>query len=284
LLKDVPERQHKELYSENEVGDKIFLAACSDEKSEVEFVVKTIKDLIGKPISRRDGRKEGLTYKDFVILSRKRILGHKFASGLKAHGTPVVFVGDSNLFAMPVARDFMCFLRIAMDPERSGMEITRLMILAGVTEHNIAEINRIAKKKSYNDPTDIDFVFDTLKQYSTLNVTQTHTLKEIANLIENLITLAHKSSLSDLVYKVIMSISGIYIQSLISNKPEDQRNRLILKELHKISSEFESLSPHSSLSEFISHLMLMGEFDIELDQGQEMDSLLLSVTHLMEQI
>ena len=84
---------------------------------------------------------------------------------------------------MPIVKDFMCFLMIAKDPGRSGMEITRLMILAGITEQNISEINRIAKKKSYTDSTDIDFVFDTLKNYYTLNVTQKHSLKEMVNLI-----------------------------------------------------------------------------------------------------
>ena len=39
----------------------------------------------------------------------------------------------------------------------------------------------------------------------------------------------------------------------------------------KIASEFESLNPHGTLGEFISHLSLMGEFDIELEEGYEFD-------------
>lgn len=214
LLEAVSDRQPKKLFSENEEGDKIVLKVCSNENSEVEFVVKTIKDLIGKPINRRDGSKEPLTYKDFVILTRKKILGQKFANGLKAHGIPVIFIGESNLFATPVVKDFMCFLYIANDPARSGMEMTRLMSLSAVTEQNIAEINRIAKKRAYSDPTDIDFVFETLKESASLNVTQKHTLNELRNQFEKLIDLRDSFSLSDLVYKVITSISGIYKQLL----------------------------------------------------------------------
>ncbi len=271
LLDDVPERQPKKLYSENEEGNKILLGSCSNENSQVEFVVRKISDLVGKIFTMRDGNKRALTYKDFVILSRKKILGQKFANGLKAHGIPAVYVGNSNLFAMPIVKDFISYLMIAKDPERSGMEITRLMLLAGISEQNISEINRMAKKKSYTDSTDIDFVYDTLKNYYALNVTQKHTLKEIINLIQNLTSLINAASLTEVVYEVIMSISGIYKQSLISNKPEDQRNRLILKEIHKISSEFESLNPHGSLAEFISHLMLMGEFDIDVEEGYEFE-------------
>ena len=230
LLEAVPERQPKKLFSENEEGDKIVLGVCSNENSEVEFVVKTIYDLIGKPINRRDGSKGHLTYKDFVILTRKKILGQKFANGLKAQGIPVLFTGESNLFATPLVKDFMCFLHVANDPARSGMEITRLMVLSGITEQNIAEINRIAKKRAYSDPTDVDFVFETLKEFADLNVTQKHTLSELLNQFEKLINLRNSCSLSDLVYKVITSISGFYKEALISNTPENRRTRLVLKE------------------------------------------------------
>ena len=247
------------------------MTICSNEKSEVEFVAKTIKNLIGKPVKRRDGSDENLTYKDFVILSRKKILGEKFAKGLKAHGIPVIFVGESNVFAIPFVKDFMCFLKVANAPGKSGMEMTRLMTLSRITEQNIAELNRISKKKAYSDPTDIDFVFETLKDYLNLDVSQKHTLKEFLTQIENLIRHYNTSSLSEFVHKVIMSISGIYKQAVISNSPENRRIRLILKELQRIATEFETLNPHGSLSEFISHLTLMGEFDIELDEGYEFE-------------
>jgi DNA helicase-2/ATP-dependent DNA helicase PcrA len=146
------------------------------------------------------------------------------------------------------------------------------MTLAGITEGNIALINKAAKKKAYNDPTDIDYVFSTLKGASALSVTQKHSLTEIQILINKLIEISNKSTLSDFVYNVIMHISGLYKQSLVNNNPEDRRNRVILKELHKISSEFESLNPHGSLSDFISHLTLLGEFDLELDEGNETEN------------
>ena len=66
-------------------------------------------------------------------------------------------------------------------------------------------------------------------------------------------------------------LSGLYKQSLISDSPADRRNRLILKELNKISLEFESLNPHANVSDFISHLSLMGEFEIEIEEGTETD-------------
>ncbi len=272
LLEIVPERQPKKLFTENEDGEQITLGVCSNENSEVEFVAKTISSLIGKSIKRRDGSNGVLTYKDFAILSRKKILGQKFANALKARGIPIIFSGESNLFAMPVVKDFLSFLRIADDPGRSGMDITRLMTLSGITEQNIAEINRIAKKMAYSDPTDIDFVFETLKNSTNLNVTQKHTLKELRNQLDKLIVIRNSLPLGELVYKTLMSISGLYKQALISNTPENRRIRLILQELYTIASEFESINPHSSLGEFISHLSLMENFDIEIEDEHKFDN------------
>ena len=47
---------------------------------------------------------------------------------------------------------------------------------------------------------------------------------------------------------------------------------MILKELYKIASEFESINPHSSLGEFISHLSLMEKFEIEIEDEYEFDN------------
>jgi DNA helicase-2/ATP-dependent DNA helicase PcrA len=269
LFANIKDRLPKVIHSNNEIGEKVSVILCEDEPSEVEFVVNKIKELIGNSIKRRDNSSNALSFKDFAIMSRKREFGQKFVNGLKAHGIPVFSSSESNLFANPIIRDFIAYLKIASDPGRSGLEITKLMTHLGVTEENIAKINRAAKKRAYSDSTDIDFVYDTIKNCQVLNVSQVDTLKEIGQQIQELVNIANSSSLSDLVYKIIVSVSGLYKQSLVSNTSNDRRNRLILKELYKISLDYESLNPHSIVSDFITHLLLMGKFDIELSEGNE---------------
>jgi len=76
-------RQEKHLYSKNEQGDKISVVKCSNESAEVEWVVKKIKELVGKPIKRRDGSEKSLDFNDFTILSRRRMDGKKVCKCLK---------------------------------------------------------------------------------------------------------------------------------------------------------------------------------------------------------
>lgn len=271
LLEELPERQQKKLKSEHEEGDKVTLAQCNNESAEVEFVVKTIKELLGKKIQRRDGTDDPLTYRDFVILSRRKAEGKKFAKALKAHGLPTNFIGESNIFSSPIIRDMMAFLRIANKPTTSGIEIVRLMKNHGISEINIAKINHIAMKKAREDPTDIDFVFETLKNCSEINVTQKDEIKELAEQIQKIIDLENKSTISEMVYQIMMSVSDLYKRLLQSDTPENRRNQLILKEFYNISIEYESLNPQGELNDFINYLSLMGQFDIELKEGMEGD-------------
>ncbi|MDF2427978.1 MAG: ATP-dependent helicase, partial [Nitrosopumilus sp.] len=142
LLDKLPNRQPKNLFSKNEKGDKIIIATCENETSEVEFVVQRINELIGKAVQRRDSREPPLDYKDIIILARRKQEGKKFASALKAHGIPSTFIGESNIFSSPVIRDLMAYLNIANNPGTSGIEINRLMKSHGITERNLAIINQ----------------------------------------------------------------------------------------------------------------------------------------------
>nr|RZD43062.1 MAG: hypothetical protein CXT78_08600 [Nitrososphaerota archaeon] len=99
IVSNIDERQKKSLFSKNIEGEKVKVCICTNENAEVEYVVKTIKELLGKPITREDGEEGVISYSDIAILSRSRKSGVKFVKSLKAHGLPADFVGSDNLFA-----------------------------------------------------------------------------------------------------------------------------------------------------------------------------------------
>ncbi len=271
LLSGVQKRQPKDLFSENEDGDKVVVAGCSTEAAEVEFVVGKIRELLGKPLKRRDGTESPATYRDFVILSRKKMEGRKFSKALKAYGIPSVYVGEANIFAAPIVRDLMAYLKVASCPTTAGVEITRLMKGHGITEQNIARINHAARKKAREDPTDMDFVLETLAACDLPGVTQKDECAELAEQIKKICELESKATISEFVHKVMMSVSDLYKRTVLSDSPENRRNRLLLNELYRIALEYESLNPHGTLDDFLKYLSLMGQFDIELAEGNETD-------------
>jgi DNA helicase II / ATP-dependent DNA helicase PcrA len=265
----VPDRQEKKLFTENEEGSKVVVAACSTESAEVEFAVTKIKEMLGKAIKRRDGSESPLTYKDFVILARRKLEGKKFAKALKAYGIPTVYAGEANIFAAPVIKDLMAYLRIAGSPTKAGVEIARLMKRHGLTEQNVARINHAAKKRARDDPTDMDYVLDSLRNCCDFGVTQNDECAELAEQVQKVCDLESETTISQFVYKVMTSLSDLYKRSIQKDTPENRRNQLLLKEMYSIAIEYESLNPQGTLEDYIKYLTLMEQFDLELEEGQE---------------
>ena len=260
-------RQEKNLYSENEQGEKITVIKCSNESAEVEWVVKKIKELFGKPIKRRDGSEKPLDYNDFAILSRRRMDGKKFANALKGLGIPAIFTGESDIFSSPIVRDLMANLKIARSPTTAGIEINRLLKNHGISDHNIAKINHIARKKAYDDPTDIDFVLETMQNASKLDISQKEEIQDLVKQIERVIKTANSTSISNLVYQIMMSISDLFQRAVADDSLQNRRYQGLLKEIYKIALDYESLNPDATLAQFIKYLYEIGKFELDLDEG-----------------
>lgn len=311
LLDPVPNRVSKGLFSENEDGGKVIVARCATDAAEIDFVVNKIKnDLLGKELKRRDGTVSPITYRDIAVLSRRRLEGIKFARAIKAHGLPCTFIGEARIFSTPVIRDLLAYLRVADDPLGNGIEIARIMINHGVTEQNVKIINHAAKAKARelvkridrtesvvsakDEDTDnnrnygTDFVYDVMEQLvadpdsSPVSqvITQKDLIKDIVYQIRAIVELRNRSPVDQFVFELVMSKTDLYKRTLNDSSEESIRNRLILHEFLKIAQEFEAIAKRPTLKDFLDHLNLMSDFDIEIRQGEEeADSIIVTTIH-----
>lgn len=280
LLKDVPNRQQKELYSENEDGNKVCVIKCSNDMAEVEFVVNKIKELVGTSITRRDGTQKPLSYRDFAVLSRRRLDGKKFAQTLNAYGIPATFVGEANIFNSSTGRDLIGYLDIANDPTKSGIAIFRLLKNNGISEQNIARINQEARNRKWKSKTDSDFVYDVLMDLNIPELDQLDELFDISSLLQKLTGLQHQKTVSESVFDVMMSITDLYKNATQDDSLESRKKQAILKEIYNLSLEFESQSKNGTLGEFIDYIRLLGEFDVALEENTEIqDAVQVSTIH-----
>ena len=279
LVSNIEERQKKDLFSKHKSGEKIKVRACSNENAEVEYVVKTIKDLLGKPIVHEDGTKGTISYSDIAILARSRKSGVKFVKSLKAHGLPADFVGSDNLFASPIVKDVMAYLAIVNCPANAGREIARLLKNHGITEYNIAKINHYGEQISDSDNPGVDYVLKSLQEITKQDTTQNKEILEFGDVLKQLSELS-KYRPSDVIYKIIMSISGLYKKSILDNSIENRVNQILLKEIYTFALEYEILYPEENLTDFISYLNYLFRFDLELpEELEDEDSILVTTIH-----
>jgi DNA helicase II / ATP-dependent DNA helicase PcrA len=266
LLDPIQKRVKKSLFSEEEEGDPVTVIRTPTDDGEVEYTVQCIQKLLDKPLKRRDGTTKPITYKDIAILSRRKIEGQKFAKTLKSFGIPATFVGESNIFSSPVILDLLSFLKIANSPSSSGAELFRLMKSHGISERNIAVITNAAHKKArYVYDGQDDYVLEILRKFGEFKITQKTEIQELIEQIDNVIELSNRSMVSELVYKIMMSYSDIYKKSLNSEKASDKKNLILLNKFYEIAQEYQDIYPEQPLSDFIEHVSILGEFDIEIE-------------------
>ncbi len=268
LLEPIPDREKKSLFSKEEEGDQVKVIRTPTESGQVEFVVETIRKLLDKPLKRRDGTTSPITYKDIAILSRRKAEGQKFTKVLKQFGIPAAFVGESNIFSNPVILDLISFLKIANSPTTTGADLFRLLKGHGISEQNIAVLTNAAHEKARHlYEGDEDFVLDTVRKYKDHNITQKTEVGELLEQIDTVIDLANHSTVSELVYKIMMSISGLYKKSLQSDKTSDKKNLILLNKFYELAQEYQDIFPEEPLSDFLIHVSILGNFEIEISEA-----------------
>jgi len=159
----------------------------------------------------------------------------------------------------------LSFLKITSSPLSSGAEVFRLLKSHGVVEKNIAVITHAAHKKARHvyDGQD-DYVLDTLRKFDEFDITQKEEIKELIEQIDNIITFSSTATISQLVYKIMMSYSDIYKKSIYSEKIQDKKNIILLNKFYEITQEFQDIYSDEPLSEFLIHVSILGEFEIEI--------------------
>ena len=157
------------------------------------------------------------------------------------------------------------FLKITSSPLSSGAEVFRLLKSQGVAEKNIAVITHAAHKKArYVYDGQDDYVLDTLRKFDEFDITQKEEIKELIEQIDNIISFSSTATISQLVYKIMMSYSDIYKKSIYSEKIQDKKNIILLNKFYEITQEFQDIYSDEPLSEFLIHVSILGEFEIEV--------------------
>ncbi len=199
-------------------------------------------------------------------MSRRKVEGQKFTKSLRSFGIPATFIGETNIFTSPAILDLVSFLNIANSPTTSGAEIYRLLKSHGISEQNIAVLTNAAHKKARHIYAgEQDFVLDTIKKVQEFDVTQTSEITELIEQIDKVVEISNHSTISELVYKIMFNVSDLYKKSVNSDKAFDKKNILLLNKFYEIAQEYQDIYPINPLSDFLEHISIISNFEIEIE-------------------
>ena len=265
-------------HTENEDGEKINLVFTDTDKAQAEYVARSIRDLLGSRVRRRDNTESPIRYRDVAVLTRRKAEGSKMAHELRLHGIPAVFVGNTDIRSNQVILDLVAHIRIMHSPETAGMDIFRILRNNRITEQNIATIYDAARRKSHDAGSDSrdDFVMRTMRECGRLEITQKMAISDIVRHLDDMAEESNGMGIGDLVLKVAGEDSDAY-KKLLSKG--DTGNIQVLNKFCGIAMEYQDVFPSHVLGDFLQYLPSLNQNGIETEDEEPEDAVNVMTMH-----
>ena len=235
VIKNNKERKDKNLWTENEEGNKIRYHRATDEKEEALYVEEQIKELLNK----------GVKEKDIAILYRTNAQSRNMEEALLRENIPYKVVGSFYFYNRKEIKDLIAYLKLIYN---TNDDINLLRIInvpkRGIGLKTIENLQNKANMLGVS-------LFEAIDSGKEL---------EFKRLIEKLIAIKENTTLTDLVDQVL-DLSGIRSE-LKSEKTIEADIRLEnLEEFKSITKNFEEQTGYVSLEEFLMEISLVSDIE-----------------------
>ena len=257
------ERQiHKDVFSENEQGERLTLKPAYSDKEEAMIVCNDIK---------RIRRQEQCEYSDFAILYRTNAQSRSFEEQMRKDGIPYRIYGGLSFYQRKEIKDVIAYFRVVANP--NDEEALRRIInypARGIGDTTVGKIVETANLHNVSLWQVIaqPMVFDLKLSSGTLAK-----LEAFKTLVGGWINRIGDEDAYVLGHSIIME-SGISKDIYSSNNPEDLSRQENLEEFLSGMQDFvesrkeEGREQEIGLSDFLQEVALLTDLDSEGDEDQ----------------
>lgn len=263
------ERQiHKDVFSENEVGECLTLKPAYSDKEEAMIVCNDIK---------RIRRQEKCEFSDFAILYRTNAQSRSFEEQMRKDGIPYRIYGGLSFYQRKEIKDVIAYFRVVVNP--NDEEALRRIInypARGIGDTTVGKIVETANRHQVSlwQVIQQPIVFDLNLAKGTLTK-----LEAFKTLIEGWSMRVEQEDAYELGHSIIME-SGISKDIYSSSNPEDLSRQENLEEFLGGMQDFvetrkeEDRENETGLSDFLQEVALLTDLDSDDDKEQPKVSLM----------
>ena len=233
VIKNNVYKKDKNLWTENETGEKINYYRGYDEVDEAFYLIRKIKELV----------KNGVSYADIAILYRTNTQSRVFEENLLKENIPYRIVGSFYFYSRKEIKDLIAYLRLIHNPDD---DISLLRVIntpkRGIGLKSIAKLENISS--TYNTS-----IFSSITEGKEL---------EFKNIILELQQKASEVTLTELI-DLVLDKTGMK-KALQDEKTLEADIRLEnLEEFKSITKTFEEKEGIISLEDFLLEIALVSD-------------------------
>ncbi|MGM0845173.1 MAG: DNA helicase PcrA [Bacillota bacterium] len=258
-------RKAKNLWTENDQGEKITYYRGDSEQSEAQFVAGKIKEMT-------DGGKR--KFSEFAILYRTNAQSRVMEEVLLKSNIEYSIVGGIKFYDRKEIKDILAYLRLIANPDddislRRVINVPKRGIGSGSLDKiaNYAQMNDLSMMQALEEA---DFI--------GLSPKITKSVIEFKELVKGYTTMQEYLSVTELVEEIIEK-SG-YREMLKVEKSIEAQSRLEnIDEFLSVTKSFEESNDDKSLVAFLTDLALVADIDKLDDDEKPQDAVILMTLH-----
>ena len=241
VIKNNRERKDKNLWSNNEEGDKIKYKLVDNEKEEAKDVAEEIKKLLDK----------GIKEEDIAVIYRTNAQSRVVEEYMLKNNIKYKVVGSFYFYNRKEIKDLLCYLRL-INNHKDDVSILRVINTPkrGIGEKTIDNLTTIAESNG-------TCIYDAISSGKEL---------EFKKLIEHLKEYSENASLTELVDEVLDK-SGMKKELSSSKLLEDEIRLENLNEFKSITQSYEEEYGTASLDDFLEEISLVSDMTEHQDSA-----------------
>ena len=243
VIKNNKLRKEKNLWTENEDGNKITYYKAFDEKDESFYVIKEIKKLLD----------EGVNPNDICVLYRANAQSRGIEDAFLENNISYRIVGSFAFYQRKEIKDLLSYLKLIHN-EKDDVSLLRVINYPkrGIGNKTIEELTMISNQNNCS-------LYDAIESGKEL---------EFKNIIEELKKESEKMSLTEFV-DLVLDKTGIR-ESLKSEKTLEADIRLEnLEEFKSITRTVEEVDGIASLGDFLDEISLVTDASEKQEDGND---------------
>ena len=261
VIKNNESRLEKNLWTNNNEGEKIEYNVARNEYDEARKVIAKILEL------RNKGE---YNYNDFAILYRTNVQSRAFEEILMQEGIPYKLIGGLKFYGRKEIKDIIAYLKL-INNQKDNISLRRIINepKRGIGPTTLEKLTEIAINLDCS-------IFEVLNKEECVSVFRCASkLREFAEIINYLITQKDSMTLSAFVSLVLEKTK--YLETLKEEKTEENQNRIEnICELLGVVAEFEKEDENNNLEAFLDNIALVSDVD-KIDENE--DSVTLMTLH-----
>ena len=235
IIKNNEKRKDKNLWSDNDTGDRITVYRANNEIDEACYCIKSIKKLINDNVS----------LSDIVILYRTNAQSRVFESEFLKANIPFRIVGSFYFYSRKEIKDLLAYLRLI---HNHNDDISLLRVIntpkRGIGLKSIANLEEVASLNNCS-------LFDAISSSKEL---------EFKNMILELTKAKDEMSLTDFV-ELVLEKSGLRSSLKEEGSLEADIRLENLEEFKSVTKTFEEKSGIISLEDFLLEVSLVSDIE-----------------------